>query len=147
MLCGRGTRRGRTVSPTPIAGCADTKHTNLMYSAISPSAVARALGAKVGATAKVQLKHLATDGLINLRFHDYSRSSPCSMIEAQSFLAPWAGNSPAVFEAKFWGDGELETLITLYLPLKIMVRYRSCSVMRCEDKFSSRHRFSDAANN
>ncbi|KAJ8973889.1 hypothetical protein NQ317_005992 [Molorchus minor] len=23
---------------------------------------------------------------------------------------PWAGNSPAVFEAKFWGDGELETL-------------------------------------
>ncbi|KAJ8980474.1 hypothetical protein NQ317_013227 [Molorchus minor] len=29
----------------------------------------------------------------------------------------------------------------------IMVRYRSCSVMRCEDKFSSRHRFSDAANN
>ncbi|KAJ8976008.1 hypothetical protein NQ317_003823, partial [Molorchus minor] len=71
----------------------------------------------------------------------------------------WAGNSPAVFEAKFWGDGELETLsvdgsdivcflVTLYLPLKVvMVRYRSCSVMRCEDKFSSRHRFSDAANN
>ncbi|KAJ8980568.1 hypothetical protein NQ317_018695 [Molorchus minor] len=29
----------------------------------------------------------------------------------------------------------------------VMVRYRSCSVMRCEDKFSSRHRFSDAANN
>ncbi|KAJ8982480.1 hypothetical protein NQ317_019263 [Molorchus minor] len=39
-------------------------------------------------------------------------------------------------------------LVTLYLPLKVvMVRYRSCSVMRCEDKFSSRHRFSDAANN
>ncbi|KAJ8973848.1 hypothetical protein NQ317_016403 [Molorchus minor] len=38
--------------------------------------------------------------------------------------------------------------VTNSLPaIKIMVRYRSCSVMRCEDKFSSRHRFSDAANN
>ncbi|KAJ8979996.1 hypothetical protein NQ317_016659 [Molorchus minor] len=30
---------------------------------------------------------------------------------------------------------------------KLMVRYRSCSVMGCEDKFSSRHRFPNPANN
>ncbi|KAJ8975739.1 hypothetical protein NQ317_016513 [Molorchus minor] len=38
-------------------------------------------------------------------------------------------------------------VFSVWIFLDIMVRYRSCSVMRCEDKFSSRHRFSDAANN